>query len=345
MAILDLQQRARELGRIRIGEVKATSSGKTRPAKLDRFRLTSPSQALLEQVAALYGGTVAAWQPQGGGPAQWEVYTDATRLPVYVPPQPVTQFYELWSGGGCKRRCDGITELLSDRPCVCGPDPADRQCKPTTRLNVVLKDVPGIGVWRLETHGYYAAVELPQAAVFLAQAGGYVDGFLALEERRIVRDGQTRDFMVPTLEVAVTPAQLLAGAGATTALPGGPAGALEAPAPDYAAKAAAATDLDGIRAVWRQARDAGHLTDELQAMLMDAGNRLTTPAQPPEALPAAVYDVDDLWMRIVAACPAGWTTGDLETDFAARHAGLVPGDATGQQLDAYLHDLKARNVA
>jgi len=56
--ILDIQQRSRELGRIRIGQTQPTKSGKSRPAKLDRFRLTSASRPLLERVAALYGGTV-----------------------------------------------------------------------------------------------------------------------------------------------------------------------------------------------------------------------------------------------------------------------------------------------
>src|SRR5688572_2796212 len=125
MAIITLQRRARELGRIRIGQVVKGSNGKTRPEKLDRFRLTAASKPLLEGVARLYGGSVAAWTPANGGPSQWEVVTTSTRLPVLVPPQPVSQFYELWSGGGCQRRCDGERELLSEKPCLCDPDPED----------------------------------------------------------------------------------------------------------------------------------------------------------------------------------------------------------------------------
>src|SRR5690348_14708167 len=181
MPILDLQRRLRELGRIRIGQQVPTSSGKTRPEKLDRFRITSASQPLIERVAALYGGQAREWDNHGT--AQYEVITEATRLPVLVPPQPISQYYELWAAGGCQRRCDGVTELLKDRPCICGPDPAERKCKPTTRLNVVLRDVEGVGVFRLESHGYYSAIELPDLAEFLARAGGYVPARLALEER------------------------------------------------------------------------------------------------------------------------------------------------------------------
>jgi hypothetical protein len=112
MAILTLQRRSRELGRIRLGQVNR-SNGKTRPEKLDRFRFTSASEPLLAKVAALYGGTVQPWTPQGGGAEAFEVITDSTRIPILVPPQPVTQYFEQWSGGGCVRRCDGQTELLS----------------------------------------------------------------------------------------------------------------------------------------------------------------------------------------------------------------------------------------
>lgn len=280
MPIIDLQVRARELGRIRIGQVVATAKGGKRPSKLDRFRITAHSREIVEKVAALYGGDVKEWQPQGNGPAGWEVVTTSARLPVLVPPQPVSQWYETWSGGGCQRRCDGVTEVLSDQPCLCGPDPQNRECKPTTRLNVVLREVEGVGVWRLETHGYYAAVELPSAAELLASSRGYIVGHLGLEERVVKRNGETRRFMVPTLDIDVTPAALMAGSAGLTpgganqldntrtalpsaapALPAGPA-AIEAPTPagkpdltdeqrtTLIAQAAAAGTLDEVRGMW-----------------------------------------------------------------------------------------------
>lgn len=277
MPILDIQKRARELGRIRIGQVVPTSSGKTRPEKLDRFRLTSSSKPLLDKVAELYGGEVREWTPQGGGPSSWEVITTSTRLPIMVPPQPVSQWYEYWTAGGCKHRCDGHTNVLTDELC----DPEDhghREAlkRPTTRLNVVLRDVEGIGVWRLETHGWNAAVELPDAAEFLARAGGYVNGWVSLEPRTSkaeVPDRQnggtkveTRRFMVPIIEIDVTPSELMAGRGrvATPALDGpvpAPA-ALTGPTPaavanpyvGYHRQVEAASNLDELAAVWDAAR-------------------------------------------------------------------------------------------
>lgn len=209
--ILDLQQRIRELGRIRIGQQVPTGKGGTRPEKLETFRLTSASRPLLDKVAALYGGTVQEWTPRGGT-QQWEVFTTAKRIPILVPPQPVSQWYELWTGGGCVRRCDGQREIIKEKPCLCALAD-ERACKPTTRLNVVLKDVEGIGVFRLESHGYYAATELPQVASFLEQAGGYVSATLILEARVVKKvDEKPKHFMVPAIEIeGVTPGQLVSG--------------------------------------------------------------------------------------------------------------------------------------
>lgn len=368
MPILTLQQRLRELGRIRLGQKVATSGGKTRPAKLNRFRLTSPSKDLLDRVAAKYGGTVAPWTPEGGS-GQYEVITDATRMPIHVPPQPVSQYFELWSGGGCQRRCDGVTELLKDRPCICGPDPEQRQCKPTTRLNVVLSEIEGVGVWRLESHGYYAALELPGVAGLLAQTQGYVEAFLGLEQRTAKRAGKTLHWMVPTIDIAVTPAALMAGgAAAGPAVAGGPQrAAIEAPRPDYARLASVATTSEEVGKLWRQANRAGHLDDALAAKLKARAAELGAPAKESEQTPPSdgqqeptpdaegVYDaefVDDpadvqaIWFQIIAAAGEhGLNTDQVEAGFAQRNGGTHPSSGTVAQMTAYLAAVKAGEVA
>jgi len=342
MPILDLQQRQRELGRIRIGHKVGP---KNRPEKLDRFRFTSPSKALIESVAEAYGGTVVSWN--GNGTDQWEVITEAKRLPILVPPQPVTQWYEQWSGGGCQRRCDGVTEQLSDSPCMCDPDPAQRACKPTTRLNVVLRDVHGVGVWRLESHGYYSAVEIPQTAAFLASATGqgvYLPAHLALEERVVKRPGQQPNrFMVPTIEVDVTPAQLMAGDGGavavggngTPALSGTPAAIEAAPSrseADWLALVQGATTQDELRELWRVAKAEAAPPVVLQAIQTKA-EQVTAKAA------AASGDPDVVWQQIVGACPQGWTLDDLEVDFTRWSSGTAPGAADAATLTNYLTQL------
>lgn len=247
MPIIDIQRQLVELGRIRTGDqvefTDGTGQTKLRPRKLETFRLTSPSRNLIEAAAAAYGGEVQAWLEQ------WQVVVTADSLPVMLPPgQGLSQWYEQWSGGGCQRRCDGAQQVLVDEPCACPADKAERAqlaskgqaCKPTTRVNLILPDLPGLGVWRLESHGYYAAVELAGAAEYLSMAtaaGHRIPARLRLVQRQmkrpaIGRDGkptvQTRKFAVPTIDLDIRISDLLAGelavggAAATPALPAGP---------------------------------------------------------------------------------------------------------------------------
>ncbi|MBB3041182.1 hypothetical protein [Nocardioides soli] len=359
MPILDLQKRSRTLGRIRLGQ----KGDRGQPQKLDRFRLTSASEPLLNKVAELYGGEVHPWTPAGGSPA-FEVITDSRRLPIMVPPQPVTQWFEAWRKSGCVHRCDGRTNVLTDEPC--DPEDALHQEateKPTTRLNVVLRDVEGVGVWRVETKGWNAAAELPDVAEFLAQAGGYVDGWLALEQRTSVDNSGskavTRHFMVPIIEIDVTPAQLMAGRGRVAApvLTGGPVGdrpALAAAGPDYVALAADATTVEEVRGLWTRANDAGHLTQGLDEHLKRRAHEITASGAPQAGAAARVEepqpdaegvadavvvdeDADAVWQQIVLeAGRQGMTASQLQDDFPARMGGLIPDDASAGELRHYL---------
>lgn len=223
MSIVDLQRGIAEAGRIRIGQ-KVPSKNGSRPAKLDTFRLTSADRRRIEQAADIYGGTLSEWDAPAG--RQWQVITERDVLEVVVPPSDLSfsQHYELWSAGGCQRRCDGVTEQLSQGPCRC--DPEQRECDIHTRLSVLLRDLPGLGVWRLDTQGYYAAVEL-QGAVEIIQIaagrGALLPARLRLDQRSVKRPGangkpETRRFAVPVLDVEISPAQLLAGGAQPIAL-------------------------------------------------------------------------------------------------------------------------------
>lgn len=230
MAILTLQRRQRELGRIRLGE----RGSKNEPRKLSHFRLTSPARHLLEHAAALWGGEVREWV---GAPTegQYELYTKTDVLPIIVPPgpEPVSQFYEQWKAGGCTHRCDGVRNHIDDSPCSCDPD--NRACKPTTRVNLMLPDLPDVGVWRLETHGMVAAMELPGLVDMLAMPtrvdGLFLAGRLRIEHRTSKKNGQTHKFIVPVIDLDVSVRQL-ASSQAPDAHPALPAGGEDGEAPD-----------------------------------------------------------------------------------------------------------------
>jgi hypothetical protein len=213
---------------------------------------------------------------------------------------------------------------------MCSPEPEARECKPTTRLNVMLRDVPGLGVWRLESHGYYAAVELPAVAEFLASTRGYVPAALVLEERISKRNGQTRRYMVPAIEVEqVTPAQLMNGQGGISPQAveaGGPA-AIE-PGPSWPELIDAATTRDELIGIRDRAKTAGANGAQIDALLAARATVLGLAA--PKA-----GNADALWTSILAQCPEGWTTTDVEVDFE-RVTGVDAGAATAADMQRYL---------
>lgn len=227
MPIIDLQVRFRELGRIRIGQQVAGGNGKRRPDKLEHFRLTSPSQPLIASAAEAFGGTVKPWTSPAGN--QWEVVTTTDTLDVVLlPDMALTQWNEMWSGGGCTRRCDGKWETLSDQACLCPAEAAVRRelaakgqaCKPTTRLSVMLPALPDIGIWRLEVHGWYAATELLGSLHLAGLTGATaIRARLRLEQRETKRPGQpTMRYGVPVLELPGLSVDAMLEGGTTAAI-------------------------------------------------------------------------------------------------------------------------------
>lgn len=234
MPIRDVQPRLRQIIRIRMGQkVAAKKEGETRPQALTTWRLTSPHRAPIDRAAELWGGVVEEMADPLSAD-RWEVVTEVSALPCAIPPVAgFNQWYETWSKGGCQRRCDGVRELLSDEDCLCGPDPDERVCKPTTRLTVVLTDIDELAGARLESHGYNAAAELAFAEALYAAARErhtLIPAELRIVPRTARRDGKTSHFVVPELAVrmgatlealgmAGVPRRALEEAAAAVALP------------------------------------------------------------------------------------------------------------------------------
>ncbi|HET7397653.1 MAG TPA: hypothetical protein VFJ94_03935 [Intrasporangium sp.] len=351
MPIRDIQQRMAEAGRIRLGQKVATKSGKSRPDKLDRFRFTSGNRGHIEALAKLYGGQAREWD--NNGRQEFEVVTDAKSVPIIVVKGGISQWMESWSGGGCIHRCDGYRDVLTDN--ACDPnDPAHRDAKPTTRLSVMLSDLESLGVWRLETKGWNAAAELPSMAELAMFVGDYVPATLNLQERVSIRDGQTSRFVVPVLDLAVSKrrlVELVGGAGGTPAIGAAPAAspaAVEAPRPDYQQLVADATTVEELQALWRQAGEAGHLTDSVKAWITArAGDlkphdpeQVEEPAHETAAAPGD--DRDTVWMALVIeAGKHGVTDSELRQMLLEEYAQPVE-DIDAGQLQAALEDLRAK---
>lgn len=327
MALLkDLQAKGTTVARIRTGISVIGKNGKQRPEKLTRFLITTESRHIAESVAATYGGEVQPYMPmlrdvQKG----WQVLVEVDEIPVAVPAntQVVSQWWEIWSGGGLKRRCDGEVasswEVDPDTgrgagesrgPCRCPADlmerangaASGRTCRPSTRVNLILPDVPGTGMFMVESHGLYAAQEMGQVAELMGRAsaaGVVLPALLRLEQREGVRrEGETTNrFAVPVLQLLDTPRQLLAKAEAGPAasmlpppppallaltagsatpppgLPGQPdvGGPMSPDTPqglrsaqDAADQGRAATDVEALLAIGRAARDAGWMEEQVE---------------------------------------------------------------------------------
>lgn len=218
MPIIDIQRRLAPAGEIRPGHqvptggVRKDGKPATRPEKLEHWRFTSRNRAALEALANAYGGTVGKWEGAPTGD-EWELFSNANEIDVVLPPESIafSQWNELWSGGGCKRRCDGVTEVLTEKPCLCDPDNPD--CKPMTRLSLMLAGVRTTGLWRVVSTGHNAKAELAGAmdlADIITKATGrsVLPAKLRLEHRKQVRDGKTKQFVVPTLDYNIDIAEL-----------------------------------------------------------------------------------------------------------------------------------------
>jgi hypothetical protein len=256
MPLLDVQRRGYQVGRLRIGQQVATSRGGTRPARLDTWRFTTHSRAAADRVAELYGGEVREWS------GQLEIITSHAEISVTVPPrdQVISQWYEMWNRGGAIRRCDSQHEQISGGACLCphAADPSDRDaaqaaalersrlaklsppqgCSLVTRLSVMIPDLPGLGVWRLDTGSYWAATEMGDQADVLQMArdrGVFLPAVLRIEHRATVRGGKTTEYPVPVLEIRATLRELAPAAVATQLGPP-PAAALAIEAPPAAAE-------------------------------------------------------------------------------------------------------------
>jgi hypothetical protein len=315
--LLNIQRRAAEHGRLRTGYTQGN-----RPVRSATWVVTSHSEEHVRAAAALWGGEVEQWKPLNQTTPQWRVITKAASIEALITPgDPLTQYNELWSAGGCQRRCDGETELLSRQPCVCaarfGEDWHQQKkgvvCSATSRLNVMLPDVSGMGMWRAETHSFYAASEWG-GMVDMVLAGTDGKGFLPItlriEPRQVVRAGQTKKFPVVVVELRnITPRQALAGplTAATALDPTGQKAraAIEAGSgrPDYLAQAEGALTVDDVQDVYRAAHSAGHLDDDLVAALKARADALKEDERRPEPDEDGAYEVEVVEDRTPAATP------------------------------------------
>lgn len=216
-----------EQGRIRLGK-----RGEKFPTALKTFRLTSADRSALDRAATIWGGEVTVWENE------WQLITEASEIEIVLPHDPLggTPIYELWGGASLQRRCDGEMATVPRRvgnqpddveydqvPCVCNARKLE-ECKPKTRLSVILPQLPFGGTWRMETGSWNAAEELPgmvETIEAVAQ-GRAIKAVLAIREEEKVVAGKTKKFIVPTLRMAESLAEAITGVAALGVLEAAP---------------------------------------------------------------------------------------------------------------------------
>ena len=147
---------------------------------------------------------------------EWEVITEASEIPIVLPPDPIDgPIYEFWKGGGKLFECDRVTCIKTVSspegpeyqhvPCLCLENEKN-VCVPMTRLNVLLHNVPLGGAWQLRTQSRNAAHELPAMIeiVKMMYAKTLTPARLAIEPRTSKGGGQTKHYVVPVLRSGST---------------------------------------------------------------------------------------------------------------------------------------------
>ncbi|WP_329151281.1 hypothetical protein OIU91_28540 [Streptomyces sp. NBC_01456] len=291
--IMTMKKQAVELGRIRTGYSVPNEDPKkrARAVRSETFIFTSHSRDYVAAAAEQWGGDVEPWTPQRSKIEQFRVITRAREIRAIMPSgDPLSQAYEMWGGGGCVRRCDGEREQKSGQPCIClaryGPKWHRRSprevCRPTSRISVMLPELPDLGVWRLDTHSYYAADGMAGSVDTVLQATGGASMMpvrMWIEQTTRVENGETKNFPVVKLVPAVPQLKHALSGPLSTAAALDPSSltrpAIEAaPAemPDYLAEARGCRTAEEVRQVWHKANRAGHVkrdgTDDLSRDLM-----------------------------------------------------------------------------
>jgi hypothetical protein len=218
--------RPQEHGRIRFG----VKGPKGEPRALKTWRFTSPDREAIEQLAEMYGGKAKPWSDRKANPQdQFEVVTTSASINVMLPPDSLSVWYELWGGKGCLRRCDGETtqaltsnpnDPMVEVPCICNQN-GKMECKPKSRLKVLLPEIRMAGFWRMETNSWNAVEELSamEQALSTMQAYGILYARLTLHPQSTA--GGSRKYVIPRLEFNESSQALIDGASTAVGLPTG----------------------------------------------------------------------------------------------------------------------------
>lgn len=381
--ILDRQKQLAEQGRLRLGYTKPATkrdgTPTTRPVASHTWIVTSDNRDHVARAAEMWGGEVEHWQPMGNGAKQWRVITETNAVPAILPPgDPLSESYEMWSAGGCQRRCNGATEEFSGSPCMCLAQHGEKWyelsarqvCQSKSRLKVLLPDMEGLGAWRMETGSYYGAITIAGMVDIIRGVVGeqmLVPVWLRIKPETRVARGETKQFVIPVLELrGVSAGALLSGeaekhgslilndptrtpreleqsrSGEDTTQP---AEAPSAPLPTID-DIEAAVSPEIVYSIFTYLTERQAMTPDLDTACKARVAALQAVADPDGAFEADVVDdgdADAVWQQVVTeAGRRGMTLPQVTEDYKAFSGGLAASTASAAELAAYLEHLAAQ---
>lgn len=207
------------VGKIRLGVKKIAQSGKEYPSATDYFVVNedgATSRPAAEGFHAVYGDE----------PREIEIVLPAPRVDDVLE----GAYRSYGTGGLLKRKCAGPGSECVTRgpdgewiasPCMCekeglDPDDKSKHCQRRWTFTIMLMDVPGVGVWQVETGSPMAAEGLAQSLRLIEQFRGHLQGAkatLRVVPRTVAPQGKPKTVHIIELGATdLTPAQALAQA-------------------------------------------------------------------------------------------------------------------------------------
>jgi hypothetical protein len=210
------------VGKIRLGtttEYERDGETRYRPVKADHFVVVADESGITSPEAAAAFASVYGAEPR-------ELHA---ALPGREPDDVMEGAWRLYGAKKVKRKCDGETcdERLDaggweTKPCVCAAqgisvDDKKRHCTLTYTLQLLLPDVPGVGVWQLDSGSEITARRMATWLRMMHTLRGdlrMLEFDLRLVATSVNPEGKpTTVYVLDPQARNATPRQMLSGAG------------------------------------------------------------------------------------------------------------------------------------
>jgi len=178
------------------------------PISLRKWRITTPKHDVAQALKELYNGTISE-APNG----DYAVDTDTDSISVVVDASKIESKLIQWADGLPIHECDGSVFLSPEedkgKPCDCPKILAERKekarqrrgPKPNIVIPIQLPDDEDLGTGKYTATAWSFAEDLPYTMKALSRIDGLALCTLRLEYVEYEKNGETKSFTKPVLDV------------------------------------------------------------------------------------------------------------------------------------------------